>query len=214
MEFLSEQFVPENNTFPVNLVLQSLQSVRQGYNAAGTGNYIVANLPFNPTDGFHEYRIDFVAGNVIYYGDGQILAKMNTTAVPTMPGHMILTHWSNGNDLWSYGPPTVQANLSVSYVKAYFNSSDPGRQSAFLERCKDPSAPGAVCTIPDQNSPPDSSSNGNDSAGTYFFSNEKNMTVNQTVYHKSGVIGTKGRVAWSRFLTLMLPLLILAFTCL
>jgi hypothetical protein len=216
MEFLSEQFIPENNTFPVNLVLQSLQSVQQGYNAVGTGNYIVANLPFNPTDGFHEYRIDFVPGNVFFYADGQILAKFNTTAVPTMPGHMILTHWSNGNDLWSYGPPQVEANISVSYVKAYFNSSDPSRQSAFASRCKNPSASGAVCTIPDQTSAPNpSTSNGNVSAAaTYFFSNEKNMTVNQTVYHMSGVMGTKGWVAWSGSLTSMFLLFLLAFVCL
>ena len=212
MEFLSEQFIPENNTFPVNLVLQSLQSVRQGYNAAGTGSYIVANLPFNPTDGFHEYRIDFVPGNVIFYGDGQILAHMNTTPVPTSPGHMILTHWSNGNDLWSYGPPPVEANISISYVKAYFNSSDPARQSAFTSRCTDPSASGAVCTIPDQISPPDPSSNANVSAAaTYFFSNEKNMTANQTVYHKSGVMGTKGWASGSLISMFLLFLLAFAF---
>jgi hypothetical protein len=86
MEFLSSSFIPENNTFPVNLVLQSAQSVASGFNAAATGNYKIANLPFNPTDGFHEYRIDFVLGNVVFYGDGVVLAKMNTSAVPTMPG--------------------------------------------------------------------------------------------------------------------------------
>lgn len=194
MEFLSSEFVQENNTYPVNLVLQSEQSVRAGYNAAGTGNYIVANLPFDPTDGFHEYRIDFVPGNVLYYADGYLLAQMNTSAVPTSPGHMILTQWSNGNPLWSFGPPPTEATITVSYVKAYFNSSDPARQSDWALRCTDPSASGAICTIPDQIGAPDPSTNtssGNSSAATYFFSNEKNMTVNQTVYHKSGVTTIK-----------------------
>lgn len=196
MEFLSSQFVPENNTFPVNLVLQSAQSVQQGYNAVGTGNYIVANLPFDPTNGYHEYRIDFVPGNVIYYQDGQILGKMNTTAVPTEPGHMILTHWSNGNPLWSYGPPPQQANISISYVKAYFNSSDPERQSAWSKRCKNSSAAGAICPIPDQLVAPDTSTfTGNMSnANTYFFNNVPNSTVNQTVWHKNSGLETKGRL--------------------
>jgi hypothetical protein len=196
MEFLSSQFIPENNTYPVNLVLQSQQSVRNGYNAANTGNYVVANLPFDPTNGFHEYRIDFVPGNVLYYADGYLLAKMNTSAVPTSPGHMILTQWSNGNPLWSYGPPPSEATITVSYVKAYFNSSDPSRQKDWALRCTDPSVPGAICSIPDQIGAPNTSttntSSGNSSAATYFFSNEKNMTVNQTVYHKSGVSGIKG----------------------
>jgi hypothetical protein len=195
MEFLSSQFNPENNTYPVNLVLQSEQSVRAGYNAAGSGNYLVANLPFDPTDGFHEYRIDFIPGNVLYYADGYLLAKMNTSAVPTSPGHIILTQWSNGNPLWSLGPPSTDATITVSYVKAYFNSSDSARQKDWGLRCTDPSAPGAVCMIPDQFGAPDPStttSSGNSSAATYFFSNEKNMTVNQTVYHKSGVTGING----------------------
>ena len=203
MEFLSSEFVPENKTFPVNLVLQSVQSVQAGFNAAGTGNYIVANLPFDPTDGFHEYRIDFVPGNVIFYADGLILAKMNTSAVPTMPGHLIITQWSNGNPLWSSGPPPTEALIAVSYVKPYFNSSDPARQSDFSLRCTDQNAAGAVCPIPDQIGSPDftisnTSTAANMTNGTYFFSNENNMTANQTVYHKSGVAKIKEWNAWSR----------------
>lgn len=209
MEFLSSQFVPENNTFPVNLVLQSAQSVQAGFNAAGSGNYIVANLPFNPTDGFHEYRIDFVPGNVIFYGDGNILGRMNTTAVPTMPGHMILTQWSNGNPLWSFGPPPTESIISVSYVKAYFNSSDPTRQTAWSSRCKNPTAGGATCTIPDQTSAPDpGNSQGNTSAAsTYFFSDDKNKTIGQTIYHKnrspSPIEGDAVRACWVMALMLL-----------
>jgi hypothetical protein len=190
MEFLSSEFIPENNTYPVNLVLQSEQSVRNGYNAAGTGNYVVANLPFDPTDGFHEYRIDFIPGNVLYYADGYLLAKMNTTAVPTSPGHMILEQWSNGNPLWSSGPPPTEATITVSYVKAYFNSSDVARQKDWSLRCTDPSIPGALCMIPDQIGAPDPSANtssGSSPAAAFFFSEMKNMTPNQTVYSQKSV---------------------------
>lgn len=201
MEFLSSQFDVDNNTFPVNLVLQSVQSVQAGYNAAGTGNYVVANLPFNPTTGYHEYRIDFIPGVVIFYADGQILAKMNSMAVPTSPGHLILTQWSNGNPLWSSGPPSHDAVISVSYVKAYFNSSDPMRNTALNKRCRDPSATNAICTIPDQTLAPNpEATNGNISASTYFFSNQKNQTNNQTVYEKSEattgvVMGKRGLIS-------------------
>ncbi|TVY80537.1 Beta-glucanase [Lachnellula suecica] len=188
MEFLSSQFIVENNTFPVNLVLQSPQSVQAGFNAVGAGNYKVVNLSFNPTIGFHEYRVDFVPGNVIFYADGSELATMNTTAVPTQPGHLILTQWSNGNDLWSFGPPTEDALIVVDYVKAYFNSSLTERQSDWATRCRDTTLPGAFCTIPDWNTPSSPSTptliSGN-STQPFFFSDQNNMTVNQTVYHKS-----------------------------
>ena len=213
MEFLSSQFIPGKSIYPVNLVLQSEQSVRAGFNAANTGNYIVVNLPFDPTDGFHEYRIDFVPGNVLYYADGYLLAKMNTSAVPTSPGHMILTQWSNGNPLWSFGPPSIDATITVSYVKAYFNSSNPSRQNDWTLRCTESSAQGALCIIPDQIGPPNPSTNsssGDSSAATYFFINGKNMTTNQTVYHKSGVMRNEG---WNRSSELFLILiLLLAFT--
>jgi hypothetical protein len=189
MEFLSSEFNTTNNTYPVNLVLQSAESVSNGFNAAGSGDYKIANLPFNPTTGYHEYRIDFIPGNIIFYADGHELATMNTSAVPTSPGHLIVTNWSNGNSLWSSGPPPGDSVISVAYVKAYFNSSLEERQSNWQKRCQSITSPGATCQIPDQNAPPDPnipspSSNGS-TAVPFFFSNQKNMTVNQTVYHKS-----------------------------
>ena len=181
-EALSYQYNLQNGTFPMNLVLQSQQSARQGFSSAASGDWKVVNLPFDPTDGFHEYRIDFVPGTVMYYGDGQILATINTTAVPTSPGHLILSQWSNGDPGWSGGPPAQRAVSTVGYVKGYFNSSDPARQAAATARCKDPSASGATCEISDQIT-------ASGSLYSPFFSNQANMTNNQTIYGKSGSSG-------------------------
>ncbi len=203
MEFLSSQFDVKNNIFPVNLVLQSAQSVAQGYNAVGSGNYIVANLPFNPTTGFHEYRMDFVPGSVMFYADGHMLATMDTSAVPTQAGHLILTHWSNGNPLWSAGPPAQDAVMTVSYVKSYFNSSLPGRAQAAVIRCKNPNAPKAICYIPGQMVAPDP--NGNTTVNSYFFSNFPNLTTDQIVYHEGA---KRHNLAWALVYAAVLGLLI------
>jgi hypothetical protein len=202
IEFLSSQFNTENKTFPVNLVLQSPDSVKAGFDAVATGNFVVANLPFDPTDGFHEYRFDLIPGAIVFYGDSVILAMMNTSAVPSMPGHLVLTQWSNGNPLWSYGPPSTESTISVSYVKAYFNSSNPARQKDWASRCKNPTATGATCEIPDQVTPPNpATTGGNNSTGqSYFFSDDKNKTGNQTVYQKNGVAAfqpLKGFPGWT-----------------
>lgn len=190
MEFLSAQFSVENNTYPVNLVLQSEQSAQQGFNAQGTGNYVVANLPFNPTEAFHEYRIDFIPGRVIFYADSKVLAVMNTTAVPTEAGHMILNQWSNGNKLWSSGPPVTDATMTIAYVKAYFNSSDSDRQESHINRCKDGSVPGAVCPIPEFGAAAPEilaiSTTGND----FFFTDQPNMADGQIYHHKSGCLSS------------------------
>lgn len=180
MEFLSKDFNPANGSYPVNLVLQSRESALAGYDAARTGNFVRAHLPFDPTAGFHEYRIDYLPGRVAFYADGAQLADMAGPAVPSSPGHLILQHWSNGNERWSGGPPREDAALVVRYVKAYFNSSAPQRQRDWENRCRDPAAANAVCAIRE---------------GNWFFKDQGNMTNNQTVPGQSADSGVEMRWA-------------------
>lgn len=175
MELLSSQFYASNNSGLINLVDQSLASVTRGYAIPGT-EYMVSDLPFDPSDGYHEYRIDFIPGQIIYYADEQIIATLNGS-IPSMPGHMILTQWSNGDKGWSGGPPATEAIMAVAGVRAYFNSSHPDRQAAAERRCTDPTASESICYIPDWYP--------NNDLFTEYFSNEQNKTHNQTVYGKN-----------------------------
>ncbi|KIH90217.1 glycoside hydrolase, family 16 [Sporothrix brasiliensis 5110] len=194
MEFLSKEYNASNNTYPVNLVLQSREAAEDGFDAQGTPTFLKVNLPFDPTADFHEYRIDFLPGSVYFYADSELLAEMDSDAVPTHAGHLVLQQWSNGNPLWSAGPPTEDAVTTVSYVKAYFNSSLPQRQQDWNLRCRDPSAPGAVCTIPDSTAT-------NTTPAGWFFTSQNNMTNNQTVsgQKNSGRMTTAATVLWPVF---------------
>lgn len=169
MEFLSKDFNFKNGTYPVNLVVQSPKSNEEDYDAAKAGNFIRTDLPFNPTKGFHEYRFDFVYGEVHFYADGQALAKIQGAIVPESSGHLVLQHWSNGNDVWSGGPPAKDTAITVRYVKAYYNSTDHARQSAWNLRCTGAkSEANSICPIPDIGT--------NKSAENFFFSKKKNDT--------------------------------------
>ena len=174
MEFLSAEF--NSTSQPVNLVLQSPESEEAGFNAANTATFQVHQLNFTPSEGFHEYRFDWSPNAVEFYADGVLLDTM-TSAVPTAPGHITLSHWSNGDPTWSAGPPTEDAILTVEYLKGYFNSSDPARQQDWSKRCNSLSAVNATCPVPEITQPPD----GNASAHTFFFSMQANETGNQTV---------------------------------
>lgn len=186
--------------------MQSSLSAKQGYQDAGK-YYQIANLTFDPTQGFHEYRIDFIPGQVIYYADSAIIGSMTVSTAPPSPGHLILRHWSNGNPGWSFGPPISNATMAVSYVKAYFNSSLPTRQSDFEVRCVDPSAANAVCEIPDQKTTADqSSSTSNSTMKTSFFSQTNNATNNQTVYYNSSPSNVPG-------LHILLSYAVMLFVC-
>lgn len=173
MEFLSKEFDASTNSFPVNIVMHTPQTKEKGYNATLAGTWVRANLPFDPTNGFHEYRIDFLSDNVYFYGDGTVLAQMNGTGIPSTGGHLLISHWSSGNPKWSEGPPATQADIQISYAKAYFNSSAPNRQQDFVRRCTNPGEKDATCAIPAV--PKD---NG---AATFFFSNKAELVVNQSV---------------------------------
>ncbi|KAA6408617.1 MAG: glycoside hydrolase family 16 [Lasallia pustulata] len=176
LEFLSRQFPPPSNastTYPLNLVLQSPLSALAN-SAAHTPTFTTYPLPFCPTAAYHEYRFDWSPRAVTFYADSVPLASMNLS-VPSAPGSVHLSHWSNGDAGWSAGPPAADAVLAVGYVKAYFNSSAERRQADWRARCKDLSAKGATCVVPDQEGPPGE-------AETWFFSQQANMTGNQTVF--------------------------------
>ncbi|KAL7808425.1 family 16 glycoside hydrolase [Trichoderma gracile] len=176
MEFLSREFDASKKLYPVNLVIQSEASRQAGYDASKTGTFKVVNLTFDPTEGFHEYRFDYLHNRVLFYADSKLLAEMNGTSVPSGPGHIILQHWSNGNSKWSGGPPTQDAIMTVSYVKAYFNSSDAQVQSTFADNCQkareDDAASGGngrVCSIPGV-----TASNAS-TGGTFFNTSDPNQ---------------------------------------
>jgi beta-glucanase (GH16 family) len=181
MEFLSRQFNESQGA--VNLVLQSPESMNNGFDASGTAGFQVKQLPFRPDEMFHEYRFDWTKERVAFYVDGTFLYEI-TENVPQEGGGIFFNHWSNGDPKWSAGPPQSDTTMTISYMKAYFNSTDTERsQNAYRERCPTYDA-SKVCAIPSQDTQPDPSI-GQNSAKTYFFSQEADMTPGQILYKTS-----------------------------
>ncbi|KAL9024794.1 MAG: hypothetical protein Q9196_006255, partial [Gyalolechia fulgens] len=111
-------------------------------------------VDFRPDFGYHEYRFDWTPKTVTYYADGKFLWE-STRGVPTHAGGLTLNHWSNGDPGWSNGPPAKDAHMSISYVKAYFNTTSEASNANYQSRCRDLSKPDTICKVPDQTSPPD-----------------------------------------------------------
>lgn len=61
--------------------------------------------------------------SVKFYIDGIYVREM-TTHVPDSPGRILLNHWTDGNPYFSGGPPTENAELRVSHLNMFFNSSE------------------------------------------------------------------------------------------
>lgn len=181
MEFLSREFNDSEEYWPLSLVIQSKESKEAGYDASKTGTYQKVNLSFNPAQEFHEYRFDYLPGKVYFYVDSELVAEMEGEEIPSVGGHLILQHWSNGNPLWSGGPPKDAAAISIGYVKAYFNSSDPAELQKKVDQCNllgsAGAADGSVCAIPD-------GSQHSARNGSHFFTG--------TDYHTDGLEGSTG----------------------
>ncbi|KAJ5136933.1 glycoside hydrolase family 16 protein [Penicillium atrosanguineum] len=156
-------------------------SIIDGYQLPNTSTYGRPVLPVALTDEYHEYRFDWMPNRVSFYFDGKWLWDL-VTDVPSWRTAILLSHWSNGASGWTQGPPAEDAVMTVSYFKAYFNSSDSQRTSDYQNRCKDPSAANAICVIPNQTVAPGEAAAQNGSASTFFFSQHANMTSNQTIY--------------------------------
>ncbi|KAF2826000.1 concanavalin A-like lectin/glucanase [Ophiobolus disseminans] len=183
MEFLSHQFNQSQGA--VNLVLQSPEAEARNWDASGTSGFRTKLLPFRPDNMFHEYRFDWTKERVAFYVDGKFLHEI-TDNVPQEGGGVFFNHWSNGDPSWSAGPPAADTVMTISYLKAYFNSTNTERsQNAYRQRCPtyDPSK---VCAIPSQSTAPDASI-GKTGAKTYFFSHEKDMTPGQTLYSSAAI---------------------------
>lgn len=146
MEVLSRE--QSTSSSALNLVLQSEQSAQADFNAANTSSFKIAQLGFRADAQFHEYRIDWTPDQVSFFVDGNWIAEM-TTNVPVTGGRLIFNHWSNGNPGWSAGPPAADATMTVAYMKAYFNSSDPSINQDFSASCVDPGVTNASCQILD-----------------------------------------------------------------
>ncbi|KAG6009562.1 hypothetical protein E4U43_008701 [Claviceps pusilla] len=147
MEFLSREFDVAARIFPINLVIHSRESMRDGYDASKSGSLRRVELSFDPTSAFHEYRFDYLPGRVIFYADGHVLAEMGGEWVPSSAGHLILQHWSNGNTLWSGGPPSSDAVVLVKSVRAYFNSSTAQEDATWNDACSSGEKRGKTCQV-------------------------------------------------------------------
>lgn len=173
----------------MNLVLHSVDSLIAGFQTPNTSTYGRPEVPVDLVNAYHEYRIDWVPGRASFYLDGNWFWDLVSDHVPVMPSALLLSHWSNGAPGWSQGPPASDAVMTISYVKAYFNSSNPQRSSDYAKRCVDRTASNAICTVPNQLGAPQTMTidvNGTaktvGSTQTFFFSEQSNHTVNQTVF--------------------------------
>ncbi|KAG2202450.1 hypothetical protein INT46_002245 [Mucor plumbeus] len=81
------------------------------------------DLQFNPTEDYHEYRFDWLPNSVKFYIDNIFVREM-TINIPDSPGRILLNHWTDGNPEFSGGPPTENADLQVSHLNLFFNSSE------------------------------------------------------------------------------------------
>lgn len=71
---------------------------------------------------YHEYRFDWIPGQAIFYIDGQEANRLYTN-IPTVPGRILMNHWTDGNANFSQGPPQQDAYMEVQNITMFFNVS-------------------------------------------------------------------------------------------
>jgi Tol biopolymer transport system component len=82
-------------------------------------DHATPEMPFDPSEAFHEYRFDWYADRVEYYVDGTQYATL-TKEVPDTPSRLMLNHWSGNIPGWGGAAPTEDAVMLVDWV--YYSS--------------------------------------------------------------------------------------------
>jgi beta-glucanase (GH16 family) len=82
-------------------------------------DHATPEVPFDPSEAFHEYRFDWYADRVEYYVDGTQYATL-TNEVPDTPSRLMLNHWSGNIPTWGGPAPTEDAVMLVDWV--YYSS--------------------------------------------------------------------------------------------
>ncbi|KAK0645960.1 concanavalin A-like lectin/glucanase domain-containing protein [Cercophora newfieldiana] len=198
MEFLSKDFNSSNSSWPVNLVLQSRDSAKEGFDASRTSNFHRVYLPYNPAQDYHIYRIDYLKDRVSFYMDDILLKHFDgpDAAIPNTAGHLILQHWSNGDPMWSGGPPRKEAAMFVRWVKAYFNSSLPQRTLDWENRCKE-FKPEKLCNIPSGSSTKAAIGS---RGPTWFYTENPGFAKNQTFFDSEASTRREWSWPWASLL--------------
>ncbi|KAF8893413.1 concanavalin A-like lectin/glucanase domain-containing protein [Infundibulicybe gibba] len=73
---------------------------------------------FDPSQGFHEYRIDWFSDSTTFFIDGTQKARL-TSNVPTATAPWVWNSWSNGDPNWSNGPPTADSITQIRSIIIY-----------------------------------------------------------------------------------------------
>jgi hypothetical protein len=99
--------------------ISSSSSGKVHYTIHPSGKSYIANLPFNPSKGFHRYGFLWTPGKIDYTIDGQLSysftdASLNSSA----KGFIMMNAWT-GNPNWGGGPPTQDATTVYDWVKFY-----------------------------------------------------------------------------------------------
>ncbi|KAJ3015188.1 hypothetical protein HKX48_004740 [Thoreauomyces humboldtii] len=100
-------------------------------------------LDETPSDGFHEYRMDWHPSSVSFLTDANLTSTLSVN-VPSVNGSLMLNLWGNANPAWTGPAPDRDAVMEVRDTVFFFNSSDPATVTMDVGRCARAAAVGTA----------------------------------------------------------------------
>ncbi|KAK0489487.1 concanavalin A-like lectin/glucanase domain-containing protein [Armillaria luteobubalina] len=113
IEILTSTTLTGNQYVPAGVWTTNQATVEGG--AETTDN---VEFTFDPSQDFHEYRIDWSPSATAFYIDGTQINKFSEN-VPWESGHWIWNVWSSDDPYWSNGPPTADSITEIRSIELY-----------------------------------------------------------------------------------------------
>ncbi|KAF8888347.1 concanavalin A-like lectin/glucanase domain-containing protein [Infundibulicybe gibba] len=99
-------------------VPKGIWASNQALEVGGKSTSKTIPLNSNPSNGFHELRLDWFPGSTTFFYDKERKAR-HTTNVPNADSKWVVNAWSNGDKSWSAGPPAADSITRIRSIVIY-----------------------------------------------------------------------------------------------
>lgn len=111
--FLYQGVRGANDEIDIEILAGSRRIMFTTWSAGVSTNHSSAVLPFDPSEGFHDYRIEWTATRVAFYVDGRLMEEF-TAGIPQQPMFVMSNAWWPH---WLEGPmPAEAVALEIEHV--------------------------------------------------------------------------------------------------
>lgn len=95
------------------------RQVRTNYWTNGRPHETFINMPFDLTEAFHTYEVEWLAGSITWFVDGRVVRRA-TEDLPSLPGRIMVNLWNGDPQATWMGPFNYTHPVAAQFTNLFF----------------------------------------------------------------------------------------------